>query len=262
MKCKYLVILLPLLLSSCGLQEKNLASYELDHSTDWNKNYYTVFDESLLSLDHEIVELDKDANKVFTGYDDPNFLALEDRASGEDALSYFADFDTEKGYGQVMKLSNFNDGVKEGFPSKLFDGQLFCHGYYEAARVQIKESGFSSSFHEELVSSDYLYLNFKSALNFKGNQIDPHVDDITINITFYNAEKGITYSYPLKDVPTNMGETYIFYGFSTKDLDLNNATSFSISYKLDKESYNSEKGTSIEHALLLYEFGFKNPTFQ
>lgn len=262
MKTKFIPLLGVLVLTSCGTKVSKLGAFNMDHSANWQDNYYTYFDTSLLSLTNKVVALDKDINKVFTSYGDENFLLLEPLASGEEALSYYDDFSDDAGYGQVMKLSRHNNYIREGVASKLFDGQLFCHGYYEAARVQINENGFSSSFGKKLTSADYLYLNFKSALDFKSNKVEPHLGDITINISFYNSDSSTTYSYSLKDVPTNQGETYIFYGFSLEGLDLNNPSSFSISYKLDSDSYIKEKGIDISHALLLYEFGFKNPTFQ
>lgn len=260
MKYKLFLVISLFSLASCGTNINKLGSYGLDHSPNWNDNYYTYYDDSLLSLPSENVTLDYENNKVFTSFNDDHFLSLEDKA--KDGSLIYDDLDQEKGYGPVMKLAHHNNYIREGFTSKLFNGQLFCHGYYEAARVQIKESGCSIDLGHNLKSSDYLYLNFKSALDFKSQEVSSHLDDITLNITFYNNVKGINYSYSLKDVPTNKGETYIFYGFSLEGLDLNEATSIAISYKLDKESYNIEKGTNINHALLLYEFGFKNPIFQ
>lgn len=259
MKHKFLLALSLLALTSCGIKVNRLGFYGLDHSPNWNDNYYTFFDDSLIALPNEVVALDKEQNKVFTSFSDDNFLSLEEQAGT--GLKY-DDLNLETGFGPVMKLSKENEYIKEGVTSKLFDGQLFCHGYFEAARVQINESGITVPLGHKLTSSDYVYLNFKSALNFKSHEVAGHLDNLTLNITFYNNEKGITYSYPLIDVPTNQGETYIFYGFSLKDLNLNNASSVAITYHLDKESYNEEKGLNIEHALLLYEFGFKNPIFE
>lgn len=262
MKNKLVFIISLFALTSCGTKFNKLGAYGMDHSTNWEDNYFTYFDSHLKELNNEVVTLDKDSNKVFTSYSDPNFVSLEERATGDNALSYMADFDETIGYGPNMKLTNSNDFVREGVTSKLFDGMMFCHGYFEAARVQIKEDGFSADFGKKLTSSDYLYLNFKSALDFKSQAVEGHLADVTLKITFYNLESSITYQYPIKDIPTNQGESYIFYGFSLNGLSLNNATSFSISYTLDKDEYNIEKSTNIAHALLLYEFGFKNPIFE
>ena len=262
MKNKFVLLISLFSLTACGTKIGKLGNTNLDHSSRWMDNYYTHYDYDLMRLERDVIELDRVNNLVFTSFTDENFIAQEERATGENALSYYEDFDNTVGYGPVMKLSHYNDYVREGFTSKLFDGQMFCHGYYEAARIQISEVGFSAEFGKTLVSSDYLYLQFKSALDFKSQKIEGHYDDITIGITFYSNEKGITYTYSLKDVPTNMGESYIFYGFSTKDLDLNNATRFAFYYSLDSDEYAEEKGTTIDHALLLYEFGFKNPVFK
>ena len=261
MKRKIIFVISLFALTSCGTKVNELGPIGMDHSTNWQDNYYTYFDANLAELPTETVSLDKDANKVFTSYTDPNFIAQEERATGEDALVYYDD-DTTDGYGQTMKLSNVNSYVKEGVTSKLFDGRMFCYSRYEKVRVQINQTGFTCDFGKKLISSDYLYLNFKSSLDFKTQPVDMHKSDITLKITFYSHEKGITYSYALKDILSNAGESYYFYGFSTKELDLNNATSFAISYILDKDEYNIEKGVNYDHALLLYEFGFKNPTFQ
>lgn len=247
-------------LTGCGTKVNELGHTNLDHSANWYDNYYTYFDTSLNSLPNTVINLDRETNKVFTSYTDENFKALEDKS---DYYSYMKDFDTDVGYGPNMMLSKYREAIKEGFISKLFDGQLFCHGYYEAARVQITEEGFSTSLKGTLRSADYLYLNFKSALNFKnGNHPEAHVADITLNISFYSKDKSTTYSYLLEEVPTNQGETYIFYGFNTKDLDLSNVNAFSITYHVIKDEYNASLETPLAHALLLYEFGLKNPIYE
>lgn len=255
-KNKFIALALTILLSSCGADLNKLAPYAIDHSGAWHDNYYTYFDPALKDVETNKVTLDKDTNKVFVTYNDPNFKAVEkDQAT----LDYYHDFLLE-GYGPQKRLSNYIDEVKDGFISKLFDGQLFCHGYYELARVQINEEGFSSSFYRPIKNASYLYLNFKSALDFKTYHPGSHDDIITIHITLY-GDKATTYSYQLNDVPTNAGETYIFYGFSLEGLDISNVKDFAISYTLDYDAGKIEE-PSIEHALLLYEFGFGYPNFE
>ena len=185
MKNKLLMLIPLFALTACGTKVSKLGTFGLDRSAVWEDNYYTYFDNDLLEVENTKVTLDKDTHKVFTSYTDANFLLLEERASGDNKLSYYDDFDEENGYGPVMKLSHHNNYIREGVVSKLFNGQLFCHGYFEKARVQIKESGFSSDFGKKLVSSDYLYLQFKSSLDFKSAPVDGHEDDLTINISFY-----------------------------------------------------------------------------
>ena len=260
MKNKLVLLLSLFALTSCGSKVNELGNVKLDHSATWNDNYYTYFDASLKKLPNTVVELNKETNIVFTSYEDSNFALLE---ANKDVWSYSKDFDEDVGYGPNMRLAQYNEAIKEGFISKLYDGQMFCHGYYEAARVQIKEEeGISASLKGSLKSADYLFLNFKSAHNFKaGIHLDPHVVDITLTISFYTKDKATSYSYLLSELPTNQGETYIFYGFSTKELDLSNVNAYSISYHIEKDEYNESLETKLEHALLLYEFGFKNPIY-
>ena len=258
MKNKGLLILFTLLLTSCGSSLSSLIPYKVDHSASWNDNYYSYFDQSLLNKTVVKKTLDKYENKVFTSYQDMNFRNVEPNYN---SYSYEDDWDSDIGYGPHFKLSNINNEVKEGFVSKLFDGQLFCHGYYEKARIQINESGFSSSFYHELESASYLYLNFKSAIDFKSyKSVMEHTDDVTINITFY-SDKAYQYSYSLTGVPANYSEGYVFYGFSLEGLNIKGARDFSISYKLDYDIIKDEN-PDVAHALLLYEFGLVNAVFK
>lgn len=252
-----LFLLIPVfLLASCGVDIYKVASPNIDHSRNWHDNYFTYFKEELKDVETNKVTLDRNINKVFTSYDDQNFKDIESEQAN---LDYYNDF-ASNGYGTNKKLSKYNEEIKDGFVSKLYDGQFFCYGNYELARVQINENGFSSSFYHKLVSADYLYLNFKSALDFKTYSPGAHNDVITIHISFY-GENNVTYSYQLDNVPTNNGESYIFYGFSLKGLDIKNSTDYSISYTLNYDA-GREIEPSIEHALLLYEFGLSNPIFE
>ena len=258
MRNKGIFVLLSLILTSCGTSLSTLVPYSTDHSASWNNNYYSYFNASLKYKEIVQTTLNRTANKVFTSYQDTNFKTLEPNYS---LYSYDDDFDKEYGYGPHFKLSNINNEIKEGFASKLFDGQLFCHGYYEKARVQINETGFSSSFYHQLESASYLYLNFKSAIDFKSyKSVMEHTDDVTIIITFY-SDKAYQYSYSLTGVPANYSEGYVFYGFSLEGLNIQGATDFSISYKLDYDIIKHENPT-VAHALLLYEFGLANAVFK
>lgn len=246
-----------LMLTSCGAQLNNIAPVTIDHSANWKDNYYTYFDAFLKEKAVIDVNLDKTTNKVFTAFNDPNFILLEEEAS--DLNNYYNDFASD-GFGPSHKLSSYNENIKEGFVSKLYDGQFFCHQYYELSRVQIREAGFSSSFYKTLESASYLYLNFKSAIDFKTYRVGSHYSSFIIHITFY-GEENYRYSYELNDVPTNAGENYVFYGFSLEGLNLKGVKDYSITYTLIDEPAHIED-PNAEHALLLYEFGLKNPIFK
>ena len=257
MKNKYFLLSL-LLLSSCAINSGKVVPNGIDHSGTWNDNYYSYFNESLKSRTMTKVILDQD--HVFTSYSDPYFKTLEKDA---DKYEYTYDFDHEKSFSQNKKISLANEKIKDGFISKLYDGQMFCHGYFELARVQINENGFSASLEGKLNKADYFYLNFKSALDFKSEHVEPHLADITLTISLY-GKNNYSFSCSLKDVKTNYQESpeaYTFYGFDLKGYDLTDVTDYSVSYHLDYDAYKEETGKDIKHALLLYELGFANPIF-
>lgn len=253
MKNKIFLLLPLVVLSSCGSKLHEFVSYNVDHSPDFIENYYYYFDPNLRLLDTEIVYLNVDTDKVFTSYYDDNFKAVEPHYAD---YSYEHDLYGANGFGPTHKLSLYNNDCKYGFISKLFDGQMFCNGFHEAARVQIQPLGFSNSFTADISKASYLYLNFKSALDFKNyTEHDPHLDDITLYISFY-GDTNITYVYSITNVPTNYPESpdaYTFFGFSLENNKLKNVHDFSIQYVLNRDE---EKLETQSHALLLYEFGF------
>ena len=249
-----LFLLLPIvLLSGCGSRLNEFVDAKLDHSPVFVDNYYYYFDSNLRTQQFTEITLDKKTNKVFTSYDDDNFKDVEPHYAD---YSYQYDIYGSNGYGPNHKLSLYNEDCKRGFVSKLFDGQMFCNGYHERARVQISPIGFSNPITSDISKATYLFLNFKSALDFKNyTEHDPHLDDITLHITFY-GDTNIRYTYSLKDVPTNYYESpsaYTFFGFSLKNNELKNIHDFSIEYNLDSDP---EQIVGQSHSLLLYEFGF------
>lgn len=242
------------MLSSCGTELSKTAHFNVDHSGVWEDNFYTRWDESLRNKETEQVTITEDENQVFTSFYDQHFLDLEP----DHSLTYY-DFD-ETSFGTHRNLALHDPLVNDGFVSKLFNGLLFCNGWYELARVQINEEGFSSSFYKPIQSADYLFLQFKSALDFKQHSPTAHYADITIHISLY-GKRNVTYSFPLVNVITNASDGYTFFGFSLDGFDISGTTDFAITYTLDRDEYNEEKGTNISHALMLYEFGFGHPTF-
>lgn len=278
MKNKAFLLLPILLLTSCGSIVNDLVPFGYDHGTDWFSNYYEHFDENYLNAvitHHELTD-----ENIFRRYTDDNFKNLfPDYLKYDYENDYTETYDEEfqkitgrvGGYSQNYKLSKTNTLVKDGYASKLFDGNMFCHGKYEAARVQIKEKGCSVSFKKKLIKADYVALNLKSSLDFKNNKnITEHLDDIKLSLTFYKQSGssyiGDSYSYSLKDIRTNIqGEAtsnYVFYGFSLKNINIEGVSGMSISYTIEKESYNNEKGTNYAHALLLYELLLPNASWE
>ena len=258
MKNRFLLLLPIFTLTACGQGVFDIAApTKLDHSGTWNDNYYTVFDKELKEREVTKVTLDKINNKVFREYGDDNFRLLEPNYDQYTIYDYMPN-----SYGEVFKYSRYSESVKYGFTSKLFDGQMNCNGDYEGARIQINEDGFSGSFGRTLNSASYLYLHFKSAIDFKNPALVPssHYSNITIRLTFYKDDSATEYSYPLTDIPSNFGDGYTFFGFSLEGIDIKGVKHYAISYTLDYDPLKEEE-PSVGHALFMYELGFKNPAF-
>ena len=256
MKKKFLLLLPLIALTSCGAKMNLVASSKLDHSGIWKDNYYYSFNKELFDKDIEEVSLNKEKDLVFLSPFDTNFTKNAPDASSFD---YYNDLYKDS-YFQKNKLGVYDQNAREGFTSKLFDGQLFCYGNYEKARVQIKEEGFSSGFSKHLDSADYLYLNFKSSLDFKQHSPKTHLSSINLNIYLF-GDTNYKFSYQINNIITNDGDAYVFYGFSLKDYDLKNTKEFAITYTLINDTYIDETHEDIDYALLLYELGFGNPRF-
>ena len=257
---KRIFFLIPLLtLASCGAQINKIVEAKLDHSTRWVDNYYRYWDSSLKELAKQATTVNLSSeNNVFTSYDEFKATNLDPNAQ----KYYYYTYDSNNSFGYNRMLSLVDNGVREGFPSKLFDGSMFCFGNFELARVQIDNDGFSSSFGKKMQSAKYLYLNFKAAHDFKsGSSIIPHLDDIELSITLY-GKNITTFKYTIEDVPTNYSEgpsAYTFFGFDISTFDISDTYAYSISYKLVAEE--DPTYIDMDHALLLYEFGFGSPKY-
>ena len=265
-KNKLLLVLMSLLLTGCGSEINNIISGRVDHSTNWNDNYYTKWDSGL--NDVEFVsdisrELDEN-DQVFRGFEDETFKRQVAPQDYRD-YNYYSE-DPSDSYGLNKCLSNYNESFKKNFSSKLFDGKMFCLARYEAVRVQIKESGIGINFGCKLSKDNYDYfaLQFKSSLDFKQHSPDVHFSSIKLKISFYSEKDGFhnkeTLFYTLDNVLSNT-EAYIFFGFSLTNIELPNIYGCSIEYELVSDEYNDaieKEEDKLEHALLLYELLMPN----
>ena len=148
-----------MLLTGCGYGLKEIYEGDVYISTDYNRNFYREWNDEINykkennqveNDEQEIYQLDKVTNKVFTNYNDPNFQELQ---PDYESYSYTSDIyepQEKKSYGQSFKLSKTEQSFRYGYISKLFNGQMFCNGSYEIARVQIDEDGFGMKFNKEI----------------------------------------------------------------------------------------------------------------
>lgn len=279
-------IILPLLgllsITSCGYGLDEIYKGNAYNSPIFEENYYRVWHKDIDSKksNNKITSsqtrvLNEENDLVFTSYYsnltdktiNPYFSLLEDQA---DKLDYTKDYSYDEkeligvGYGPTMKMSSKEESFKYGYLSKLYDGQMFCNGHYQLARVQIDESGFGTLFEKEGVlntnENPYFALNFKASVDYtnKDHRVSAHLSSFDIKISFYlrNADgfRKQSYVYSLSDIPTNYSEsygTYTFFGFKLNSAEVNRIQGVSIEYMNVEDEYT--KNYDLSHSLMLYE---------
>ena len=285
-KFKFVILALPtLLLTGCGYGLKEIYPGNVYNSVDYNLNFYRVWDDEINyhqennqvdNDEQEVYQLDKSTNSVFTNFNDPNFLALQSDAEDYSYSSDLYEPTDKKSYGQTFMLSKSEQSFKYGYVSKLFNGQMFCNGSYELARVQIDEGGFGTKFKKEIKEYNYFALNFKASLDYrrdgKSTNIPSHNSSIKLLINFYcktdNNSYRVPVSYQIDNVQTNAPETfgysnYIFFGFDLTTIEkIDRCAGISIEYELISDEYiSSNSEENWKHCLLLYELFLPGSTW-
>ena len=303
MKKIYRLLLIPLSLSmaACGYGLREIYPGNAYESGNFQKDYYKVWDERIdvNSNKNKIIRtemhvLDDDTDYVFREYDDANFRLVDHDAY--ENLSYTSDYfpnDEDKyldvGYGPTRKMGRIDDSFRYGYLSKLFDGQMFCHSRFQAARVQIDESGFGVLFDKETNFNTYFALNLKASYDYtKYNEADftpystaeiPNVSEcetgVNLKISFYCVENDgyvkKTMTYELDNLITNGHERtaiYTFFGFRTTNLELERVRGLSIEFDFDRDDITKnpykdlkdKEGNPFEldYSLMLYELFMPN----
>ena len=286
---KFLLIVPSLVVTACGYGLKEIYDGVPYVSGDFFKNYYSVWDSKInpykdnnqiTSLKEEY-ELDDDKDLVFTSTQDTNFAFNE--VNYEDYVYYYDIYDPEgdvankKPYGPGVKLSNYDDSFRYGVIGKLYDGQMFCNGYYANARVQVKDgkgNGFGTLFSKECDNASYMMLNFKCSLVTKNNQnLGGGTSDLKLTISLiYKETNGYSYqpiTYTINGVPTNSGDSfnssgrfnaYRCFGFSLNHLRKDRLIGFSFEYEKLADSFDSVTDEKY-HAVMLYEVSFPHTTW-
>ena len=285
---KFLTLFIPtILLTACGYGLKEIYPGDVYNSVDYERNFYRIWDDEINyhnennqveNKEQEIYQLDKTNNGVFTNFNDSNFIKVQ---SDADDYSYTSDIyqpeGDKKSYGQSFMLSKTEQSFKYGYVSKLFNGQMFCNGNYELARVQIDEGGFGTKFKKEIKEYNYFALNFKASLDYrrdgKNTNIPSHKSSIKLLINFFcktdnNSYHRVPVSYEIDDVQTNSPETlgysnYIFFGFDLSTIEkIDRCAGISIEYELISDDYiASHSEENWKHCLLLYELFLPGSTW-
>lgn len=275
---KYLLLLLMVMVVSCGTSIDYLVPGNKYNSPIFTENYYRHWDKELKNARKvEAKDVTEFSITKFTDLDqiDPNV------ATG------IVSFANANEYGAAYKMNGVDDSFNYGYQSKLFDGQMVCGAQnyhpeyaYQLGRIQTDSNGFSVRFSKESDDLHYFAMQFKASTN---NQFDcypvnsdtislatdgdhdsllTHASVIELTVSIYvKTNKGIvahpyvsTIEFP--NHSTNNGGYYVFYAFSLEDEELSRAVgvSFTFTYEDELIEWNKTKGIdNIDYALFLYE---------
>ena len=285
---KLLLIAPSIILTSCGYGLKEIYNGVPYTSSDFFKNYYSVWNDSInpykennkITYQEDEREL-TNADSVFTSVNDATFDYNEPNA---DEYIYYYDISEPEGddvgktpYGPAVKLSNYDDSFRYGVIGKLFDGQMFCNGYYANARVQVKPgrgNGFGALFSKECDNASYMMLNFKCATVTETRQdLNRGESEIKLIISLiYKNETGYSYvpvTYTLAGVPTNSGDAfntsgrysaYTCFGFGFDNLNTDRLIGFTFEYEKISDNIDGY-GEEKYHSVMLYEVSFPHTTW-
>lgn len=285
-KPKFLSLLPALLLTACGYGLKEVYPGTVYNSVDYYQNFYREWDKNVNyhkdgskveNIDGTPKELSSSENLVFTRFSDLNFLEVQpDRDNYSYSYDIYEPTDGKKSYGQTFALSKNEQSFKYGYVSKLFNGQMFCNGSYEIARVQIDENGFGMEFSKELDQYSYFALNFKASLDYRkdgvSTNLPAHESSVRLFINFYCKTDNQKYHrvpvyYDIEHIKTNasetlLGDNYTFFGFSLSGIGVERCVGISIEYELLNDEYiNAHPDEGWTHCLLLYELFLPNSTW-
>lgn len=285
-KFKLLSLTPTLLLTACGYGLKEIYKGSVYNSVDYYENFYREWNQDINyhsdkskveNIDQEVYQLDTVKDHVFTKFGQENFVYNQ---PDYDKYSYSADIyepsDGKISYGQKYALSKTEPSFKYGYVSKLFNGQMFCNGNYEIARLQMDEGGFGMKFSKEINSYSYFALNFKASLDYrrdgKSTYIPGHNSSVNLIINFYCQNdnqkiKRIPVSYVIDEIKTNYSEAYdggnyVFFGFDLANIKIDRCVGISIEYELLSNEYKeAHPEDNWTHCLLLYELFLPNSTW-
>ena len=268
---KYLLLLPIVALTSCGYSLDYIVEGNKYNSPVFSENYYRHWDNELKNAKQgQVVNVDN----YITSFSD--LFKLD--------ASVFDKYAVADEYGDEYKMNLVDDMFNYGYQSKLFDGQVQCLGYYQLARVQIDEEGFSMRFSKEGGGLDYFAMQFKATTDNTATCYKLNTDELAQRDAdmFHNSVVYLTVSLYTKNDnneiikndfkvevdflnnTTNYGSYYKFLAFSLKDYNLSRLVGLSFTYTVDDEliNWNKTKGVDIDYSLMLYEVFFPYTNWQ
>lgn len=183
-------------------------------------------------------------------------------------------------FGRTKCLATSDASFKNGFLSKLYDGQLYCHGDHMRALVQFDQNGYDTLFPKSMVSGDYFLISLRGGSNYLNLSGDPvsRLTEFDAHFKFYFVEKdGFTYdTVHAKDVVVRTdsggeGVTWLGFKFSAIGLEATaGIIGFSFAFDnfrdpaidISKESCNRSVDSSFYWGAMVYEVMFPDSSWE
>lgn len=146
-------------------------------------------------------------------------------------------------YSQTKKLSRLHDGFREGYLSKLYNGQIKCNAWGYYSMVVLGDEGYGTLFPAELTEASY----FAFVARGGSDTPDSHtgrVSSFDINVTFYkygddlSTLQGTTIKLDDVKLQTNYSaEVTALVGFTFEDIGFDPSGIVGMSIDFESEDY-------------------------
>ena len=278
-KRRYLFILPIIALTSCGYSLEYLVKGDKYVSAVFKENYYTHWDNELKNPSSEIVKAVDDDHQMRIISECTPHLPFDLVGLDQFDDQYFGHIPTDEQFASTHRLINYDDSFNYGVQSKLFDGQVKCHGNLHRARVQTNKQGFSVRFSKESDELKYLAAQFRvttdntvACYNMDDDvstseprrQADEalfHNSTLSLKLSVFTKEGNaiVKHAYTVDIVynnkETNDGNYYTFQLISFEGENLSRAVGLSVEYEVNDEliNKNAAEGIDIDYAVMMYE---------
>jgi hypothetical protein len=179
-----------------------------------------------------------------------------------------------KDFGRTKCLDQINPKFRDGVLSKLYNGQMNCMNYHNAALVQLDKYGYNTRFPASMVSGDYFLMSFRCGSSYADGLDRVSQLDMTIHFFVKNTQALDFYTITAQDVLINTdsgGETETYFAFSLKTIGIADPKGLcgmgvSFSNLVDKgreleESFDHSESKKEHFGVLLYEVMFPDSTW-
>lgn len=252
------------------------AEHDYAHDEAWkNKTIdtFTVYDDALGNKEHAYFGQNDyghySSHQSAKSFMPDVFGSLETAPIGDWTPESIGFDDTfiNSSFGRTKCMAVQDPSFKEGVLSKLYNGQMYCDGWYSKARVQIDENGFSTRLPKTLSKGSYFMMSLRGGSNVNTNGAT-RLCIVDLRVDFYKGNEIYSVGLPGVALSTDgfgVGEMCSFVGFNMNDMtdfSLEGITGYGVSFSNytdpDYAEVSSNKDDDKENhfGVMLYEVMF------